>query len=66
MEESILMVFLAILQGFGAYYALTADGVPAKMVGLLLCLTCLGCVAVSIVFYRDHIMNNDKEKEKKQ
>ena len=64
MEESISMIFLGILQGFGAYYAFMADGVWSKLTGLLFCLTCVGCLACSLVFYKDYIINKEKGNQK--
>lgn len=49
-HDVIFMIFEALLQVFGALMAFREDGVLAKLLGLLFCLSAGFCVAVAIVF----------------
>lgn len=60
MQEAILMIFCAALQGLGAYYAFNTDGVLAKLAGLFFCIIGLGCLIASLVFANDYTMKKKK------
>lgn len=50
MNDSLFMIFEALLQIVGACYAFQADGVLAKLLGLIFCLNSGFCIAAAIVF----------------
>lgn len=54
MFETMLTFFLAILQIFGAVFAFGANGVLAKLLGLLFCLAAAACFGASLVFLDDY------------
>lgn len=54
------MIFEALLQIVGAHFAFQADGVLAKLLGLLFCLNSGFCIAAAVIFN-----NTDKRKGNK-
>lgn len=65
MEECYLMLFAAITQGLGAYYAFNTDGVLAKLAGLFFCILALGCLFASWIFRKDYLINKKKGEQDK-
>ena len=50
MEEMWITFVMGLLQIAGAVYAFGNDGVLAKLLGLLFCLSTLACFAASLIF----------------
>lgn len=50
MTDALIMVALGVLQIFGATYAFQVDGVLAKMVGLLFCISTVACFSAAGIF----------------
>ena len=65
MQEAAVMLFAAVLQGFGAYYAFNTDGVLAKMAGLFFCILGLGFLLAAWIFRKDYVENKMKGTESK-
>lgn len=60
MNDAVLMVFLSVLQGFGAYYAFNTEGLLAKVAGLFFCLAALLGLLAAGIFWNDEQLNRKK------
>lgn len=60
MYEVFITFFLGLLQIAGAVYAFGNDGVLAKLLGLLFCLSTAACFGASLVFLNDYDKNKKK------
>lgn len=50
MADALIMAAMGVLQIFGATYAFQFDGVLAKMVGLLFCISTVACFGAAGIF----------------
>lgn len=54
MEEMWITFVMGLLQIAGAVYAFGNDGVLAKLLGLLFCLSTLACFGASLIFGNEY------------